>query len=128
MLNILGKLQRDQTPRDLTTSGIELGTVRTRILINNIVPNTSLNCLTMCRKMVEDEVGVDLARMLMLNKHLRKLELEGNKLGPKTAREFGNLLKITKTLKFLDFDNNTLTNEGDDPSGLHFFIEALKHN
>jgi Ran GTPase-activating protein (RanGAP) involved in mRNA processing and transport len=56
------------------------------------------------------------------------LELEGNKLGPKTAREFGYLLKITKTLKFLDLDNNMLTNDGDDTSGLFAFIEALKSN
>jgi len=69
-----------------------------------------------------------LARMLMINKTVRKLELEGNKLGPKTAREFGHLLRITKTLKFLDLDNNMLTNDGDDTSGLFVFIEALKTN
>lgn len=106
MLNILGKLQRNETHRDLTMAGIELGTTRSRILVNNIVPNTSLMCLTMCRAMVEDEVGIDIARMLMLNKTVRKVELEGNKLGPKTARELGHLLKITTTLKFIDLDNN----------------------
>jgi hypothetical protein len=66
--------------------------------------------------------------MLMINKTLRKLELEGNKLGPKTAREFGHLLRISTTLKFLDLDNNMLTNDGDDTSGLLTFIEALKTN
>jgi len=78
--------------------------------------------------MTEDEIGVDLARMLMLNKTVRKLELEGNKLGPKTAKEFGHLLKITNTLKFLNFENNMLTNDGDDTSGLFTFIEAIKSN
>jgi hypothetical protein len=82
----------------------------------------------MTRQLTEDEIGVDLARMLMINTTVRKLELEGNKLGPKTAREFGYLLKITKTLKFLDLDNNMLTNDGDDTSGLFTFIEALKSN
>ena len=128
MLNLLGKLQRNETPRDLSTSGIDLGTVRCRILVNNLVPNTSLSCLTMTRKLTDDEIGIDLARMLMLNKTLRKLELEGNRFGPRTAREFGALLKVTKTLSFLDFENNMLTNDGDDITGLLTFIDALKTN
>ena len=37
--------------------------------------------------------------MLYTNKTLRKLELEGNSLGPKTALEFGKALKKNKTLK-----------------------------
>ena len=48
--------------------------------------------------------------MLLLNKNVRKLELEGNKLGPKTAAEFANVLKYSQTLLFLDLDNNMLTN------------------
>lgn len=112
----------------MTVSGIDLGTIRTRILANNIVHNTSLKSLSMTRKSIEDEVGVDLARILMINKNLRKIELEGNKLGPKTAREFGHTLRISKVLKFLDLDNNMLTSDGDDPTGLLSFIEALKFN
>ena len=128
MLNMLGKLQRNETPRDLTCSGIELGTTRVRILATNIVPNTSMMCLSMCRKLIEDEVGCDLARMLLINKSIRKLELEGNKLGPKTARELASVLRISKTLKFLDLDNNMLTTDSDDTTGLLAFIEALKVN
>ena len=128
MLGMLGKLQRNSTPRDMTLSGIELGTIRARILINNILHNESLMCVSMNRKLIEDEVGVDIARMLMLNKNIRKVELEGNKLGPKTAREFGHMLKISKIMKFIDLDNNMLTSDGDDTSGLIFFIEALKEN
>jgi Ran GTPase-activating protein (RanGAP) involved in mRNA processing and transport len=71
---------------------------------------------------------VELGRMLMINKTVRKLELEGNKLGPKTAREFSHVLSYNKTLKYLDFDNNMLTNDGDDNNGLLAFIEALKSN
>ena len=98
------------------------------MLANNIVENTSLSCLHMSRKMLDDEVGVDLARMLMLNPNVRKLELEGNKLGPKTSEHFGHLLKLSKTLLFLDLENNMLTNQGDDTSGMYYFIEALKDN
>ncbi len=49
MLNMLGKLQRNHTARDVTTTGIELGTLRARILINNVYSNTSLSCLAMTR-------------------------------------------------------------------------------
>lgn len=31
-------------------------------------------------------------------------------------------------MKFLDLDNNMLTSDGDDTTGLLSFIEALKHN
>jgi hypothetical protein len=76
----------------MSTSGIELGTVRGRILVNNLFANTSLMCLSMTRQLMEDEIGVDLARMMMINGTVRKLELEGNKFGPRTAQEFGYLL------------------------------------
>jgi hypothetical protein len=44
--------------------------------------------------------------MLNSNHSLRKLELEGNLLGPKSATEFGKALKNNKTLKFLDLESN----------------------
>lgn len=112
----------------MTASGIELGTIRARILATNIVPNSSLMCISMNRKSIEDEVGVDLARMLMLNKHIRKIELEGNKLGPKTARAMGDVLRVSKTLKFIDLDNNMLTTDGEDTTGIQYFIQSLKCN
>jgi hypothetical protein len=66
--------------------------------------------------------------MLMVNKNIRKLELEGNKLGPRTSKEFSHVLKVNKTLQFLDLENNSLTTDGDDPNGLISFVQALKHN
>jgi Ran GTPase-activating protein (RanGAP) involved in mRNA processing and transport len=50
--------------------------------------------------------GVYIAEMLMDNKTLRKLELEGNLLGPQTARKFGEVLKSNKTLRMLDLESN----------------------
>ena len=82
MLNMLGKMQRDETPRDMTCSGIELGTTKVKILAKNVSLNSSLMCLSMTRKLIDDEMGVDLARMLMINTSVRKIEFEGNKLGP----------------------------------------------
>ena len=47
--------------------------------------------------------------MLVKNKTLRKLELEGNLLGPNSARAFGEALKVNKTLRVLDLESNSLT-------------------
>ena len=52
-----------------------------------------------------------MAKMLITNKTLRKLELEGNNLGPECAYAFGRALKINKTLKFLDLESNNLTTD-----------------
>jgi hypothetical protein len=40
--------------------------------------------------------------MLYTNNTLRKLELDGNLLGPRNASEFGIVLIINKPLKLLD--------------------------
>jgi hypothetical protein len=67
--------------------------------------------------------------MLVDNNVLRKLELEGNLLGPNSAREFGKALKINKTLLLLDLESNQLASEdGGDPSGVIEFAKALCHN
>jgi hypothetical protein len=46
---------------------------------------------------------------LYTNKTLRKIELEGNLLGIKTAAEFGKALKVNSTLRYLDLESNQLT-------------------
>jgi hypothetical protein len=50
--------------------------------------------------------------MLYTNNTLRKLELDGNLLGPKSAAEFGKALKVNKSLKLLDLESNQLTVDG----------------
>ena len=47
----------------------------------------------MTRKEISDIDGQILAQMLYSNTCLRKLELEGNLLGPKSATEFGKVLR-----------------------------------
>lgn len=66
--------------------------------------------------------------MLNSNKKLRKLELEGNALGPKSLAEFGRTLKINTTLKYLDLESNQLTVEGNEPWGFYEFVDFLEHN
>jgi len=128
MLNMLRKLDSEQTPRDYSLAGIDLGGPRTRVLARAVCYNSTLTSLHLARKGIQDIDGIDLARMLFNNTTLRKLELEGNNLGTKSAKEFGMALKHNKTLKFLDLESNQLTQDGEDPSGLLYFIENLKHN
>ena len=59
------------------------------------------------------------------NKTLRRLELEGNNLGPKSAREFGLALRVNTTLKFLDLESNQLTQDGEDLTGIVQLINSL---
>lgn len=69
-----------------------------------------------------------MAKMLNSNKTLRKLELEGNLMGPKSATEFGKALKTNKTLKFLDLESNQLTLDGQEFRGIYDLVEFLDHN
>ena len=66
--------------------------------------------------------------MLFTNKTLRKLELEGNNIGPQTAKLFGQALRINTTLRYLDLENNTLTADGEDNGGMIPFCKGLREN
>ena len=59
---------------------------------------------------------------------MRKLELEGNNLGPLCAFAFGRALSENTTLKFLDLENNQLTNDGSDFKGVLEMFNFLDHN
>lgn len=69
-----------------------------------------------------------LAKMLNSNTTLRKLELEGNLLGIKSATEFGKALKKNKTLQYLDLESNQLTLDGQEMRGIYDLVEFLDHN
>lgn len=128
ILMMLTKLENDCTPKEYSTSGLELGAVRTRILASQVAYNHTLTNLHLSRSNIKDEEGVELAKILYNNKTLRKLELEGNNLGPKSAKEFGKALRINKTLLFLDLESNQLSGDGDDHSGVVDLIVALESN
>ena len=82
--------------------------------------------LTRCD--IKDEDAIDITKVLLTNKTLRKLELEGNTLGTKTASSFGKALKHNKTLQFLDLEGNQLTGDGEDFQGLQEMLRALEDN
>ena len=56
--------------------------------------------------------------MLSKNKKLRRLELEGNFFGPETASAFAEALKKNNTLRYLDLENNNLTDGGKNIEGM----------
>ena len=60
-------------------AGLELGAARTGIVAKICAYNSTLTCLHLSRKTIEDTAGVELARILFTNKTMRKLELEFNK-------------------------------------------------
>lgn len=106
-------LKNNTSPAQYSLSGIELSAATLGILCNDIKHNKTLKYLHMTRKKINDAQGIKIAEMLGENKTLIKLELEGNLLGPKTALEFGKVLKEqNKTLKYLDLESNYLTNSG----------------
>ena len=82
----------------------------------------------MPRKGITDMDGVPIAQMLYTNNTLRKLELEGNLLGPKSAIEFGKVLQVNKSLRYLDLESNQLTADGQDPNAIYQFVNFFDHN
>ena len=93
MVIYLDQLFNDKTPHELSTTGLDMGPARIALLAKNVKSNKSLLSLHMSRKLITDADGQQLAYMLNSNKKLRKLELEGNALGPKTIAELGRTLK-----------------------------------
>jgi len=125
---MLCDLQNNLTPIDYSCTGLNLGTVQCRMFAAQVAYNSSLMSLHLARKGIIDSVGVELARMLLTNKTLRKLELEGNLLGLQSAYAFGRALKVNTTLKFLDLESNQLTTDGTVWGGVTSLIEFLAHN
>jgi hypothetical protein len=125
---MLNCLQDDETPFEYTLSGMDLGPARNRMLAQNVAYNKSLFSIHLARKGILDHDGIFLAYMLRSNKTLRKLELEGNNLGPLCAFAFGRVLQENTSLKFLDLESNQLTNDGSDFKGVLEMLNFLETN
>lgn len=138
MLSMIKNLHAGNTPKEYSVSGLNLGPARCRILSQHVAFNETLSILHLSRKSIEDAEGVELARMLVQNTSLRKLELEGNKLGPKSIEAFGKALLKNTTLRVLDLESNDIYKDKDAPFDpetkrpvtpkLFFFIECLQNN
>lgn len=128
MYSMLNNLQTNKTPFEYTLSGLELAGPRTRILAQNVAFNESLYSIHIVRKGISDYDGILIASMLETNNTLRKLELEGNALGPQSAFTFGRVLETNKSLMFLDLESNQLTNDGSDFKGVLQMLDFLDKN
>eukprot|EP00344_Euplotes_crassus_P008834 CAMPEP_0196994748 /NCGR_PEP_ID=MMETSP1380-20130617/1001_1 /TAXON_ID=5936 /ORGANISM="Euplotes crassus, Strain CT5" /LENGTH=379 /DNA_ID=CAMNT_0042410209 /DNA_START=9 /DNA_END=1148 /DNA_ORIENTATION=- len=122
------RLQKDISPSQYSLSGIEFDTKNIEIICIDLIKNQSLRCLHISRKRLTDKEGELLAKMLNKNVNLLKLELPGNLFGPKTAMEFGKALKENKTLRFLDLEDNFLTDSGTSNDEVKALADCLAVN
>jgi hypothetical protein len=65
MLIMLKNLAINNTPKEYTISGLNLGAARARILSQHVAFNETLTALHLARKGIEDSEGVELAKMLI---------------------------------------------------------------
>ncbi len=106
---ILSRLQDNRTAQEYTLSGLNLGTVRLRLLAQAVEKNSTLLGLHLCRKQITDTDMEIIVNMLAANTKLQKLELEGNSLGPAGARTLAKALENNSVLRYLDLESNPLT-------------------
>jgi len=125
---MINDLKKEQTPLEYTISGLNLLDAQVRILVQTSMKNETLRTLSMIRKKIKDSEGTEIAKLLIHNVFLEKIELEGNLLGPDTAVQFGELIKINRTMKLIDLENNDLTKGGTRKDGIKAICEGLKHN
>merc|ERR1719247_1246200 len=78
---ILDALQNNISKPHITVCGIDLSSVRLRLLTKALEPNSSCVSIDLSRKGLNDEDGVSIATALQGNVALQKLECEGNNLG-----------------------------------------------
>jgi len=125
---ILDALSRNASQQHITMCGIELGSVRLRLLTQALDNNTSCMSMDLNRKGLCDEDGISLGEMLEKNTTLQKLECEGNNLGVRSAEAIGEALRKNTSLRSLNLESNNLTAAGNDQKGIIKLAEALQEN
>jgi hypothetical protein len=123
------------------TLRLDVGSVISRVLAKAMWANDTVTSLDLSSNELNDHAGAYLARILKRNNVLKKIELEDNLFGTRTATAFGESLKINTSLTYLSLDSNplvqyippTLLHEEmetkiADVSGIKAFSEALKVN
>jgi len=68
-----------------------------------------------------------LAKNLVYNDYLERLDLENNNIGPKFLESLAMTVARNNTLKTIDLEGNNLTN-GNDENGILCLIESLRNN
>jgi hypothetical protein len=93
--------------------------------------NTSLRGLDLCDCQLGDDVGIEVGNCLKLNRTLHRVDLDHNRLGPKSLAAIAAGLQSNASLVSLSLEHNPLA--GDDPTlpdhaGFAALSEALKTN
>lgn len=129
-MNLITKhLKANTTPAAYSLSGIKLTNPKITLLTTSCATNQSLTTLHLSRKKITDAQGIEIAKMLMdKNTSLLKLELEGNLLENGSAQAFAKVLRMNKTLRVLDLENNNLTNTGQTKEEVKELAAALDEN
>jgi len=125
---LLDALTKNASAPHITICGIELSSVRLRLLTQAMSENCSCISLDLNRKGLNDEDGQSLADMLTKNTHLQKLECEGNNLGVKAAEAIGQALAKNTSLRSINLESNNLTASGNDQKGIIELANALREN
>ena len=131
LVNLSLDSKANTSPFELAFANYKMnGTPEFNLLMTILEENTSLLALSLARKELTDEQGIKLAKMVQKNQKLRRLELEGNFLGPATCIAFGQALGEgqNRTLRYLDLENNNLTERGTNTEGIKALCEGLKKN
>jgi len=125
---LLDALTKNASAQHITVCGINVNSVRLRLLTSAMMENTSCMSLDLNRKGLGDEDGLSLAGMLEKNTYLQKLECEGNNLGVKAAENIGHALAKNDFLRSLNLESNNLTASGNDQKGIIELANALREN
>merc|ERR1711920_1221121 len=104
----MGQLASNTSDPCATLAGVELESVRLRLLAQALEHNVSCVTMDLSRRKLTDEDGVALAQCMKNNAYLKKLDLEGNNCGSATAAAVAEALKVNKTLRTLILDSNDL--------------------
>jgi hypothetical protein len=121
------KIKENDSPYEYSFTDISLDPASLKLICDCLKLNSSLMILHISRKNLSDEDGEEIGKMLVTNKRLEKVDLEGNQLGLKTAKQFAIVLRENKTLRYLDLENNQLCYNTDN-KGVIEMAEALTYN
>ena len=110
---LIAKIKNSETALEFSFAGQDLQPEEYRLIFKAMEKNKSLKAVVCNRKQLRDDEGIELAKSLMYNTSIERIELESNLLSSKFLTQLAMTLKYNKTLKAIDLEGNYLTNGGD---------------
>ena len=121
------KIKDNESPYEYSFTDVNIDSSSLLMLCECLKVNSTLMILHIARKKLNDEDGEEIAKMLLVNKRLEKVDLEGNQFGVRSAKSFALVIKTNRTLRYLDLEGNCLCSGGDN-TGFIEMIVALREN